>query len=69
MTTLKVNVTNTNTSKIPSDIPSFNINDLVFRLSHSNMMFRLSSLNLPYGLGIINLDIGREQSEKNNNNK
>jgi hypothetical protein len=30
---------------------------------------RPSNLNIPCGLGITNLDNGREQSEKNNNNK
>jgi hypothetical protein len=61
------NISITNTSKIPSDVPSFNISDIT--LIPSDIIFLPSSLNFPCGLGIINLDNGRKQSENNNNNK
>jgi hypothetical protein len=57
-------LTKTNTSKIPSDIPSFNISD---QLPNPNMTVCPSNLNSPCGLGIINVDNGRKQSKKNNN--
>jgi hypothetical protein len=42
---------NTNTSKIPFDIPSFNINDLPRKVL-SNKILRPSNLKYLYGLGI-----------------
>jgi hypothetical protein len=57
----------TNASRIASDIPSFNISDVLS--PYLNIISRSSSWNFPCGLGIVNLASGREQSKKNNYNK
>jgi hypothetical protein len=56
----KINGISTNTSKILSDIPFFNISDL--EKEFSNTIFRPLNLNIPRRVGIVNLDNGREAS-------